>query len=134
MRLISDELEICSPVSTYLDKDARGIRRKVYEVEVSEDMAWRVRKSMQTFGERFWPGRIKIWEKPAEPVIPIAMMSKWDREYLRKLSHVRLFVYLDGKPPLLKPKWDGQTLEEPVMQDGDWFDYLGREIRTLEDG
>ena len=75
MRLISDELEICSPVSTYLDRDTRGNRRKVYEVEVSKDMAWRVRKSMQTFGEQLWPGHIKIWEKPARPEIPVALME-----------------------------------------------------------
>ena len=79
MRLVPDELEICSPVRTYSDREARGNRRMVYEVRVSEDMAARVRTSMRTFGERFWPGRSKVWEKPARPGLPIALMSSWDR-------------------------------------------------------
>lgn len=126
MRLIPRELKICSPVRTYSDQDASGNRRKVYEVRVSEDMARRVRQSMQTFGEQRWPGRIKIWEKPVRPELPVAL-SKWDRQLLRKLSHVRLFVYLDGKPPLLKPRWDGQVLEDPVTHETNWFDYLKQE-------
>ena len=131
MRLIPDELEICSPVRTYFDRDTRGNRRKVYEVRVSEDMALRVRTSMQTFGGQFWPGRIKIWEKPARPEIPVALMDKWDRQFLRKLSHVRLFIYFDSKPPLLKPKWDGQVFWGPEIHETDWFDYVKREAHKL---
>ncbi len=58
-------------------------------------------------------------------------MSKWDRQFLRKLSHVRLFVYLEGKPPLLKPKWDGRVLEDTVTHEANWFDYLEREVHRL---
>lgn len=127
MKLIPDELKICSPVRTYSDRDSRGNLRNVYEVRVSEDMAALVRTSMSQLGEQLWPERTRIWEVPEKPTqFDLQVMDKWDRQMLRKLSRVRLFVYVEGGRPWLKPKWDGQMLEEPVTHESNWFEYCGK--------
>ena len=66
-------------------------------------------------------------------MVPLHMMPKFDRQIVQNLSRVRLFVYLEGRLPWLKPKWDGEIIEEPVIHETTWFEYCGELLKGGSD-